>query len=298
VIDVVQSAGEAGHRSRPAASLLESFVTDSGFPGPSLKAVARIPAPSRRTFEREVGRLHRPVILEGVTDGWPAIREWSFDFIIEKYGDCRWNVILKEDGGYTTTTLYGCDHPVPVGEHLRKALKHETEDYLSVELKDLQPKLAAMVPQLPFAEGARHQQRGLFIGTEVNVAPLHFHLCQNVLTQIFGAKRVLLFPFLQARNLGWQGPFSGNLNFLRMDPFAPTARDCERYRNAVGYAVDLRPGDSLYIPIGWWHATRTLSPSISLFDRWASGWRCLPTMATNLFDSFMGLVHRLQARPR
>jgi hypothetical protein len=271
-------------------------MTDMGFTGPSFEAVPRVPAPSRKTFDREVGRLHKPVLLEGVTEGWPAIKEWSFDFIIEKYGDCRWNVILAKDGGYSGPTLYGCDHPVLVGEHLRKVLKFETGDYLSVELKDLPPELAAMAPQLPFAEGARHQQRGLFIGTEINIAPLHFHLCQNVLTQIVGTKRVLLFPFMQARNLGWEGPFSGSPNFLRMDPFAPTARDLERYGDAVGYAVDLRPGDSLYIPIGWWHATRTLSPSISLFDRWADGWKYLPTMATNVFDSFMEVVHHFSMK--
>lgn len=287
--NAAQTLVDAEHPLHAAADSFDTFLSRSG---PRLEAVPRVPTPSRKTFNRDVARLHRPVILEGVTEGWPAIREWSFDYIIENYGDCRWNTILRDGGGYQSTTLYGCDHPVPVAEHLRKLLRRETADYLSPELKDLPPELAAMVPQLPFAAGARYQQRGLFIGTDVNIAPLHFHLCQNVLTQIFGTKRVLLFPLSQARNLGWKGPFSGQINFLHIDPFAPTESERQRYEKASGYAVDLRPGDALYIPIGWWHATRTLSPSISLFDRWASGWRCLPTMATNAFDSFMGLVHR------
>jgi hypothetical protein len=113
-----------------------------------------------------------------------------------------------------------------------------------------------------------------------------------MLAQVYGRKRVLLFHPIQGRRLGWKGPFSKNPNFSPMDPFKPDQRYWRRYRRAVGFSVDLSPGDALYIPYGWWHATETLSPSISLFNRWSGGRRSLPILLSAAFDRAVATVRR------
>ena len=272
-------------------------VFSGGFAGPRLAPVRRIPSPPLEGFHDRVVRPYRPVLLDGLIADWPALREWTMDFFIRVYGRYRWNVLAKDDGGYAAASLYGYDNPVPVGEHLRKALEFETEDYMNVPFETLPAELAAMAPPIPYVQASRYLHRAVFIGSEINGAPLHFHLCQNMLAQVFGRKRVLLFHPGEGRRLGWKGPLSASPNFIPMDPFDPERRYWETYQRASGYIVDLEPGDALYIPYGWWHATKILSPSISLFNRWASGWRYVPIMISAAFDRVVAALTRVR-KPR
>ncbi len=262
------------------------------FPSPRLETVRHIPAPSVGEFHGRVVKPYVPVVLDGLVSEWPALRQWSLDLLIQSYGDCRWNVIARADGAYAGGTLYSDDDRVRVADHLTKVLRFETENYLNVPFDALPPELAAMVPPLPYAQGASFVQRGVFVGSEINGVPFHFHACQTMLAQIHGRKRVLLFHPIQGRRLGWKGPFSKNPNFSPMDPFKPHPRYWRRYRRAAGFSVDLAPGDALYIPSGWWHATETLSPSISLFNRWSGGRRSLPLLVSTAFDWAVATVRR------
>jgi hypothetical protein len=268
------------------------------FTGPRLRPVRRIPAPAIEDFERQVVKPFEPVVLEGLIADWPALRHWNIDAIMASYGDCAWNVIARRDGRFAAGALYSYDNPVPVREHLSRVLRFETEDYMNVPFEALPPELATMAPPLRYSHGASFLHRAVFIGSEINGAPFHFHLCQNVLAQISGRKRVLLFHPVQGTRLGWRGPFSKNPNFSPMDPFEPEPRYQPGYARASGFSIDLEPGDALYIPYGWWHATKTLTPSISLFNRWTGG-RSLPVMLSQAFDrAVAALRRRRRARPQ
>lgn len=260
--------------------------------GPMLHPIRRVPVPTRQTFRKTVARAYEPVLLDGLVADWPALRTWSLDYLIEEYGHLHWSVLVRQNGSFASSNLYGCETPVLVRDHLHSSLMLKTEDYMNVPFAALPAELAAMAPALPLTAGAWHRQRGLFIGSQANGAPLHFHLCQNLLIQIFGKKRVVLFHPRQGRNLGWTGPLSSSPNFSPLDPFATSSRRFDRYESAVGHSVDLEPGDALYIPMGWWHATKVLSPSISLFERWASGWSYLPILANTLFDKAVATLDR------
>lgn len=262
------------------------------FTGPWLRPVPRMPAPAMGDFRERVVKPFRPVVLDGLIADWPALQHWSVDSIIESYGDRAWNVIVRSDGVYADGALYSYDNPVPVREHLTRVLRFETENYMNVPFEALPPELAAMAPPLRYSHGSAFLHRAVFIGSEINGAPFHFHLCQNVLAQISGRKRVLLFHPVQGARLGWKGPFSKNPNFSPMDPFDPEPRYHRSYGRASGFSIDLEPGDALYIPYGWWHATKTLTPSISLFNRWTGGRRSLPVMLGAAFDRAVAALRR------
>ena len=95
--------------------------------------------------------------------------------------------------------------------------------------------------------------------------------------QVLGEKRVWLFDWSQRKALhlrgdyesagtqivglnNWERQSMAELHGTRSQAF-PSARAAERW------VADLKPGDLLYIPRGWFHEVHTRTPSFSL------GWR-------------------------
>jgi len=48
--------------------------------------VPRVERPSRREFEERFLFPHRPVIVSGAMEGWPARERWTNDYLTEKVG--------------------------------------------------------------------------------------------------------------------------------------------------------------------------------------------------------------------
>lgn len=99
----------------------------------------------------------------------------------------------------------------------------------------------------------------LWIGPKGTVTQLHHDLTNNLLLQVSGRKLVSLFPpsyFTRIYN-----DFHCYSDFDCEDP------DFERFPLAEGINIRqfvLEEGQALFIPVGWWHQVRSLSPSISL----------------------------------
>jgi hypothetical protein len=84
---------------------------------------------------------------------------------------------------------------------------------------------------------------------------LHSDLNPNCNVQVFGKKHFFLFAPSQAKNLY---RMAGRTH-CHFDPNAP---DFEKYplaRQAQGWQCYLRPGECLYIPVGWFHQVTVVS---------------------------------------
>ena len=105
-------------------------------------------------------------------------------------------------------------------------------------------------------------------------APLHFDNCHSVVCQIVGRKVFTCFAPRDSRHLY---PFScadGNVRMSRVDLWTwryggEGAMLAERGKYPdVAFATPLEctlsPGDTLYIPPGWWHMAESLEGSISV----------------------------------
>lgn len=96
-------------------------------------------------------------------------------------------------------------------------------------------------------------------GLRLNVAPLqlwaHYDTIDNVLCQIVGRKRVVMFPPSEYNNLYMRGSSSPVLNID-----SPDLRQYPRFIDAWKRAVEvtLHPGDMLYFPANWLHHITTL----------------------------------------
>ena len=104
----------------------------------------------------------------------------------------------------------------------------------------------------------------MFIGNAGNFAPLHFDgdNRQVLMTQMFGRKRVVLVPPWSAPKLLPHENFSSIcLQNLRPED----QRDFLRY--VGGYDCEVRPGESLFMPMLWWHYVEYRETSLSLHFR-------------------------------
>lgn len=53
---------------------------------------------SRQRFIDEFERPAKPVVISGLTDNWPANKDWTLPNILEKYGECKLKCGEDDDG--------------------------------------------------------------------------------------------------------------------------------------------------------------------------------------------------------
>eukprot|EP00760_Papus_ankaliazontas_P021906 PhM_4_TR18762/c0_g1_i1/m.4318/K15451/PPM2, LCMT2, TYW4; tRNA wybutosine-synthesizing protein 4 len=93
----------------------------------------------------------------------------------------------------------------------------------------------------------------------------HYDTLDNILCQIVGEKRVVLYPPSQYMNLYMEGSTS-----RVVDIDTPDYNKYPRFRDAKASAVEfaLRPGDVLFIPALWFHNVTATSGAISVNVFW------------------------------
>ena len=82
----------------------------------------------------------------------------------------------------------------------------------------------------------------------------------NILTQVVGEKEILVFP-------------PGMVCELDIPPGASSSRITDIFSSNLrgkGYTAILKPGDAVYIPPLWPHATKPLTPNVGVNVFWKS----------------------------
>lgn len=122
----------------------------------------------------------------------------------------------------------------------------------------------------------------IWMGPRGTLSPLHYDPLDNLLMQVVGTKRVLLYPrtvgvtdtndeISAAEEAAWT--YAG-LNGMQYNtsPVDVENPDLQKYplfaRCPPPIECTLNPGDSLYIPAKWWHHVRSLSRSVSVNAWW------------------------------
>ena len=231
----------------------------------------------QREFERDYLEPMIPVILEDSISDWKA-RSWTVQWFKDHYPD----KILNIDG-----------KPVRLGDYIDELLASD-EDHpapylrnidIPSEFPELLPDISRLSHSLPTRIGSRLLPRNLpcpdhymelFIGGPGSGFPrIHYdiHHLLAFVVQIFGRKEVTLYAPDQAKFLYRQELAADHSQIENL--LEPDYEKYPLWKQAVSTTVVLEPGQTLFIPCGWWHYTRMLTPSISIaYDQLCAGnWR-------------------------
>ncbi|RLU19658.1 hypothetical protein DMN91_008215 [Ooceraea biroi] len=135
------------------------------------------------------------------------------------------------------------------------------------ELKeDFEVPLYCFFSDDPSEESTTHHVN-CWLGPANTVSPLHYDRYNNLLCQVFGYKRIILYPPDES---GYLYPHESRLleNTAQVDPLEPDYDKWPNFRKANQMTFYLRPGEMLYIPPKWWHHVTALTPSFSVSFWW------------------------------
>ncbi len=216
-----------------------------------LKPVDRRSGLSREAFAQEYLLPMKPVVFTDLTADWPARQRWTIQHFKNCYGHLRVPVVSdnysKPGKGYMTP-----DQVLPFGEFLN-ILESGPND-LRIFLWNIfraAPELRQDFQMPTIMDGFVDELPFMFFGSEGSRVALHYDIDMShvFLNQIHGRKRVVLFPHDQSRNL-YQHPFTVA---SYVDLNRPDYVKYPALAQARGFEVMLQPGESLFMPSGYWH---------------------------------------------
>lgn len=232
--------------------------------GIHLTPIERVKTISKKDFFENYVQKQKPVVVEQLTNDWPAYEKWKLEYIKQIAGD-------KE------VPLYD-DRPVSYKDGFNEAhAKMKMSDYIDLLLSkptNYRIFLYNLMKEVPSLNkdfrwpniGLRlvKQLPMLFFGGENSRVFMHYDIdYSNILHFHFhGKKRCILFAPDQTK-------------FLYKVPHALISRedidfdnpDFEKWpalKQAQGLICELKHGEMLYMPEGYWHYMHYVTPGFSM----------------------------------
>jgi len=252
-----------------------------------------IPTVRMSDFEKEgyVSRRQPCVISDGLA-ACERLRRWTPEYLATMCGDVpvdvevsfqrQWREVASGDQrkpGYRFANI-------PLREAVRwitTADRTDREFYVPQEPIEKFPRLRE---DITFGRGLTDARAHLWFGTGNTVARLHADPSPNMFAQVFGAKRFMLFPPDQVKQLypreGTRYPISS------VDPMRPDLAAYPRFAEATPVVGTVSAGELLFLPSFWWHHVTSLSTSISVSQWWRADLfeSCNRTGAKLLIDDY------------
>lgn len=232
-------------------------------------------------FRKQYYLPQKPVVIRRLSHQWPAFRKWNWDYFKEIVGAIEVGVYnnVKSDA---YTPINKADGYMKFGEYLDLIRQGPVE--LRIFLFNIFQHAPELVNDFTWPEdylkGFVKSYPMLFTGGAGSITHMHFDIdLSHILhTQFAGRKRVLMFPYKEQHKL-YRKPYEvlSLVDFSRYYLADQSKVDYEKYpalKKAVGYDHILEPGDTLFMPAGYWHhmeyldsgfamSLRALQPSLS-----------------------------------
>jgi hypothetical protein len=233
----------------------------------NLKNIDRVKNISKSEFVQNYLKPQVPVVIENLVDNWPAVTKWNFDYIKQKVGDKV--VPLYDDRPVDYKDGFNEPHatmkmseyidllqkePTKYRIFLYNVLKEVPELQDDFDFPDIGLKLMKSLPMLFFGGEDSHT----FMHYDIDLANiLHFHFQ--------GKKECILYPNGEKKHL-YKVPHS-LITHESIDFSNPDFEKWPALKNANGYKTKLEHGNVLYMPEGYWHYMRYITPGFSMSMR-------------------------------
>ena len=229
-----------------------------------LQDIPRVKTITKEAFLRDYFKPQKPVVIERFIEDWPAFTKWNLDYMKATVGD-------------TIVPLYD-DRPVDSKEAFNEPhARMKMSDYIDL-LKREPTKFRIFlwnalkeVPQLQkdytFPDFGLSLMKGLpmlFFGGRDSYTFMHYDIdLANIFHFHFeGTKEIILFDQQQSKYL-YKVPHAlitrEDINFSN-----PDFNKWPALAKAKGYKTELNHGEVLYMPEGYWHYMKYITPGFSM----------------------------------
>lgn len=230
----------------------------------NLTEIERVKTISRQDFYNKYVKKQKPVVIEQLTHDWPAYEKWKLNYI-------------KDIAGDKTVPLYD-DRPVSHNDGFNQAhatmKMHEYIDLLQSKPTNYRIFLYNLMKEVPSLKndfkwpniGLRlvKQLPMLFFGGENSRVFIHYDIdYSNILHFHFhGKKRCILFAPDQTPYL-YKVPHA-LISREDIDFDDPDFNKWPALKQAQGLVANLNHGEMLYMPEGYWHYMKYVTPGFSM----------------------------------
>lgn len=230
----------------------------------NLQDIPRVKSISKPDFIKQYLRPQKPVVIEQLSEDWPAFKLWDLDY-------------MKNVAGDKTVPLYD-DRPVDYKDGFNEAHAHmKMGDY--IDLLKTQPtkyriflwNILKEVPELQkdfkYPDLGLKFMKGLpmlFFGGKDSHTFMHYDIdLANIFHFHFeGSKEVILFDQEQSDFL-YKVPHS-LITREDIDFSNPDFKKWPALQKAKGFRATLSHGDVLFMPEGYWHYMKYITPGFSM----------------------------------
>lgn len=222
---------------------------------------------SREEFLQRYVCGSRPLVLTDVADDWPAMQRWSPADLKARFGhlDIEIQAERNADPKFEENKLQHRQHARLADFVDRVLAGGPTNDYYMTannevlrrpEFAPLLADIGSLPPVCDRAELARLSS--FWFGPAGTVTPLHHDTLMLFHTQVVGRKRWrFISPLESPRLYNYNGVFS---------PIDLDRPDLHRFPDFAGVQVlevIVEPGETVFLPLGWWHQVTSLDVSLS-----------------------------------
>lgn len=249
----------------------------------NLQEVKRFKKISKTDFLNGFVKPQIPVVIEHLVDDWPAVKKWNFDYFKERVGDKT--VPLYDDRPVDYKDGFNEPHatmkmseyidllqkePTKYRIFLYNVLKEAPELQKDFDFPQVGLRLLKSLPMLFFGG----EDSYTFMHHDIDLANiLHFHFQ--------GKKECILFPYEEKKHL-YKVPYS-LITHESIDFSNPDFDRWPALRHARGFRAELEHGNVLYMPEGYWHYMKYITPGFSM------SMRAIPRNPKNLSQALYNL---------
>ncbi|OQD44454.1 cupin [Croceivirga radicis] len=230
----------------------------------NLQQIPRVKTLTKEAFLRDYFRPQRPVVIEEMIADWPAYSKWNLDYMKQVAGDIE--VPLYDDRPVKHDEGFNEPHAKMKMAAYVDLLKKEPTKY-RIFLWNILKEVPQLQKDFSFPDFGIRLMKGLpmlFFGGKDSYTFMHYDIdLANIFHFHFeGKKECILFSQSETKHL-YKVPHS-LITREDIDFSNPDFSQWPALKNAKGYITQLEHGNVLYIPEGYWHYMRYITPGFSM----------------------------------
>jgi ribosomal protein L16 Arg81 hydroxylase len=234
---------------------------------PGYGTVERRESVSRDEFLERYVRGCRPLVITGIARDWPAMTRWSPADLKTRFGhlDVEIQAERNKDPNFEANKL-AHNRTTNLGAFVDRVLNGgPTNDYYLTANNEVlrRPEFAPLLQDIgtlpDYCDAAALPRVSSFwFGPAGTNTPLHHDTIMLLHTQITGRKRWRLISPLETPRL-----YNYDNVFSPVDIDRPDVARFPLFSGVQVLETTLEPGDTMFLPLGWWHQVSSLAVSLS-----------------------------------